>query len=99
MILLSGEWMKSWEVEGHNYTPVGKINNLAIDWAQDQAFSVLGRCAAMCNESRLIVDTDEKFIRNGEPTEAAIRVLVEKMGCPDHEVMERCYQKPVRKPQ
>ena len=25
----------------------------------------------------------EKFIRNGEPTEAAIRVLVEKLGCPD----------------
>ena len=42
----------------------------------------------MCkgNESRLLVDDEEKFIRNGEPTEAAIRVLVEKLGCPDEAV-------------
>ena len=38
---------------------------------------------AQGNESRLLVDDDEKFVRNGEPTEAAIRVLVEKLGCPD----------------
>ena len=38
------------------------------------------------NESRLLVDDEEKFIRNGEPTEAAIRVLVEKLGCPDEAV-------------
>ena len=33
-----------------------------------------------------MVDDEEKFIRNGEPTEAAIRVLVEKLGCPDEAV-------------
>jgi hypothetical protein len=38
------------------------------------------------NESRLLIDDEEKFIRNGEPTEAAIRVLVEKLGCPDEAV-------------
>ncbi len=38
---------------------------------------------AQGNESRLLVDDEEKFVRNGEPTEAAIRVLVEKLGCPD----------------
>ncbi|CAE7333410.1 ECA1 [Symbiodinium sp. CCMP2592] len=50
----------------------------------------------MCNESRLLVDDEEKFIRNGEPTEAAIRVLVEKLGCPDQALNQRCYQKDKR---
>ena len=35
-------------------------------------------------------------MRNGEPTEAAIRVLVEKLGCPDEGLNKRCLQKEKR---
>ncbi len=34
--------------------------------------------------------------RAGEPTDAAIRVLVEELGCPDASVNERCLQKPLK---
>ncbi len=34
-------------------------------------------------------DDPSKILRTGEPTEAAIRVLVEKMGCPDESVNKR----------
>lgn len=42
------------------------------------------------------MDDEEKFVRNGEPTEAAIRVLVEKLGCPDEALNKRCLQKEKR---
>eukprot|EP00438_Fugacium_kawagutii_P016376 Skav203837 [mRNA] locus=scaffold4932:92363:112059:- [translate_table: standard] len=108
----SSSGMKSWDVEGHNYTPVGTVSGMSIDWSQAQALQVLAKVGCMCslagctargrdlelqgaahspngNESRLLVDDEEKFIRNGEPTEAAIRVLVEKLGCPDDTLNQR----------
>ena len=41
----------------------------------------LGCTTVIC--SRLLVNEEGKFVSNGEPTEAAVRVLVEKLGCPD----------------
>ena len=52
----------------------------------------------MCNESRLTVDeADGRFYRTGEPTEAALRVLAEKMGCPDEALNRQILQKEKRK--
>eukprot|EP00923_Selenidium_pygospionis_P039487 GHVN01068624.1.p1 GENE.GHVN01068624.1~~GHVN01068624.1.p1 ORF type:complete len:931 (-),score=145.09 GHVN01068624.1:1019-3811(-) len=53
------------------------------------------KCACMCNESK-IEYREGKFMRHGEPTEAAIRVLVEKIGCPDQAMNEENLQRPVR---
>ena len=36
--------------------------------------------ASLCNESRLTME-GSSICRTGEPTEAALRVLVEKVGC------------------
>lgn len=94
----TGCTMKAYEVEGHNYTPLGKVKDLDIDWKKP-AISNLAKIGALCNESRLIVDDEGKFIRNGEPTEAAIRVLVEKLGCPDQGITGRCFQKERRSKQ
>eukprot|EP00434_Breviolum_minutum_P015857 symbB.v1.2.013971.t1/scaffold1001.1/size146904/2 len=88
--------MKAWDVEGHNYTPVGRVHDMTINWAKAQALQMLAKIGCMCNESRLLVDDEEKFVRNGEPTEAAIRVLVEKLGCPDEALNQRCLQKETR---
>ena len=38
--------------------------------------------ASLCNESRLTME-GSTICRAGEPTEAALRVLVEKLGCPE----------------
>eukprot|EP00931_Biecheleriopsis_adriatica_P020101 TRINITY_DN13521_c1_g1_i1.p1 TRINITY_DN13521_c1_g1~~TRINITY_DN13521_c1_g1_i1.p1 ORF type:complete len:1040 (-),score=270.85 TRINITY_DN13521_c1_g1_i1:70-3189(-) len=92
----AGNAMKAYEVEGHNYTPVGKVKGLDVDWGKSQAMSYLAKIGALCNESRLLIDDEGRFARNGEPTEAAIRVLVEKLGCPDAGLHSRCYQKETR---
>jgi Ca2+-transporting ATPase len=89
--------MKSYEVEGHTYNPVGKIKGLeTVNWDQSPALKELCRTAALCNESRLLVNDEGKITRNGEPTEAAIRVLVEKFGVPDQSINSRCLQKESR---
>eukprot|EP00928_Gymnodinium_smaydae_P037130 TRINITY_DN25819_c0_g5_i1.p1 TRINITY_DN25819_c0_g5~~TRINITY_DN25819_c0_g5_i1.p1 ORF type:complete len:1039 (+),score=284.02 TRINITY_DN25819_c0_g5_i1:96-3212(+) len=92
----TGSTMKAYDVDGHNYTPVGVVKDLNVDWNKDKGLAALARVGAMCNESRLLVSDDGKFVRNGEPTEAAIRVLVEKLGCPNEETHKRCYQKDPR---
>jgi len=88
----SGSTLVSYEVEGTTYQPVGKVKDLSINWETDKAFQCLAKVGAICNESRLLVSDDGKVVRNGEPTEAAIRVLVEKLGCPDTAINSRCLQ-------
>mmetsp|Transcript_61664 Transcript_61664/g.161994 ORF Transcript_61664/g.161994 Transcript_61664/m.161994 type:complete len:1037 (+) Transcript_61664:147-3257(+) len=92
----SASALKSYVVEGHTYVPVGKIHDFALDWSSE-ALTTFAKCGAYCNESRLDIDADGKYIRAGEPTEAAIRVLVEKLGCPDKALNSRCFQASTRK--
>lgn len=83
-------------VDGHSYAPVGEIKGLNVDWSKDMGLHCFAKCGALCNESRLQVDAEGRFIRSGEPTEAALRVLVEKLGCPDQVLSGRCLQNPSR---
>eukprot|EP00933_Yihiella_yeosuensis_P038034 TRINITY_DN32008_c0_g1_i1.p1 TRINITY_DN32008_c0_g1~~TRINITY_DN32008_c0_g1_i1.p1 ORF type:complete len:1037 (-),score=234.98 TRINITY_DN32008_c0_g1_i1:88-3198(-) len=92
MLPQTGSKMTSYQVEGHTYAPIGAVKGLTIDWLQNKALQVFCRVGAICNESRLSVDADGRFIRAGEPTEAAIRVVVEKLGCPDGALNSRCHQ-------
>mmetsp|Transcript_8650 Transcript_8650/g.24397 ORF Transcript_8650/g.24397 Transcript_8650/m.24397 type:complete len:1036 (-) Transcript_8650:98-3205(-) len=87
-----GHKMRAYDVEGHTYTPVGAVRGLEVDWEVDKGAQYLAKTGAMCNESRLLVNDEERIVRNGEPTEAAIRVLVEKLGCPDRVLNGRCLQ-------
>ncbi len=40
--------MKAWDVEGHNYTPVGRVHDMTINWAKAQAVQMLAKIGCMC---------------------------------------------------
>jgi len=85
------------EVEGHTYAPIGLVKDLEQKWSSNKGLRTFATCGAMCNQARLSYDSKEaRFIRAGEPTEAAIMVLVEKLGCPDEATHKRCYQASTR---
>ncbi|KAF4317053.1 hypothetical protein BBO99_00006355 [Phytophthora kernoviae] len=69
----------TYDVEGHTYAPIGKIEGAPL--GQFKAVSSLATVCALCNESA-IEYLEGKYVRVGEPTEAALKVLVEKIGFP-----------------
>jgi len=71
--------LQDFEVEGHTYAPDGKIVGLK---SLSPPIIALAQVSALCNESS-IEYKDGKYVRIGEPTEAALKVLVEKMGLPE----------------
>lgn len=76
------------DVQGSTFAPEGdillngdKVENFA---ASSIAARKLLEVAALCNDSRLAFDSKNRtFSIVGEPTEGALRVLVEKVGAPD----------------
>jgi len=88
------------DVEGSSYTPIGTVKLAAskqsspsVKYAppiEDPAAAYpgltdLARVASLCNDSRLEYDAvQNRFVCTGEPTEAALRVLVEKLGVPSN---------------
>lgn len=82
-------------VKGHTYQPKGEVEGLEPDWNTDKALVAFAKVGVVCNESRLSI-ADSRFVRTGEPTEAALRVLVEKIGCPDESVHRKNFQVEVR---
>jgi Ca2+-transporting ATPase len=71
--------LRSFEVEGTTYSPEeGAIVGLR---SLDAALRAVAAVCAICNESRIEWRDDKQvYACVGEPTEAALRVLVEKMG-------------------
>ena len=84
--------MKVYNVEGTNYTPVGKIDGFKSFGKNDVLFQTLCRASVLCNTSGLVIE-DGKYKRIGEPTELALRVLIEKMGCPDEALNAKYLQR------
>lgn len=82
-------------VDGADYTPVGNVTlssgiagkpPMVIEnpAASNPALTDLARIAALCNDATLAYDRPtHQFVRTGEPTEAALRVMVEKLGLPN----------------
>ncbi|KAL8089757.1 calcium-transporting ATPase 4, endoplasmic reticulum-type-like isoform X1 [Apium graveolens] len=74
--------VRSFDVQGTTYNPFdGKIQ----DWTQgemDVNIQTIAKIAAVCNDSS-IEQTGNHYVASGLPTEAALKVLVEKMGLPD----------------
>jgi len=87
--------MKVHAVEGHSYAPIGRIEDIP-KWDVDKRLQTFAKIGAMCNQARLSVDGDGRFTRAGEPTEAALMVLVEKLGCPDAALNSKCIQSSTR---
>lgn len=79
-----GRWtdsLRSFKVDGTTYDPNdGKIH----DWPAgklDENLQMIAKIAAVCNDAS-ITRSGQHFVATGGPTEAALKVLVEKMGLP-----------------
>uniref|UniRef100_A0A5B6YJB1 P-type Ca(2+) transporter n=1 Tax=Davidia involucrata TaxID=16924 RepID=A0A5B6YJB1_DAVIN len=74
--------IRAFNVEGTTYSPLdGKIQ----DWPVGQMHAnlqMIAKIAAVCNDAG-IVQSGNHYVATGMPTEAALKVLVEKMGLPD----------------
>mmetsp|Transcript_28004 Transcript_28004/g.69929 ORF Transcript_28004/g.69929 Transcript_28004/m.69929 type:complete len:1068 (-) Transcript_28004:729-3932(-) len=87
-------------VSGTSYSPVGQITvndgsakPLTSVGAADRGLQWFSKVCSMCNDSTLEIQRDTgRYGRTGEPTEAALRVLVEKLGCPDASLTSRYLQ-------
>ncbi len=83
----SGTDLEEIDVEGTTFSPEGgllshgkQVENLA---ASSPMIMKMTEVAALCNEAHLSFDSKHGTFHNvGEPTEGALRVLVEKIGTP-----------------
>ncbi|KAL6566637.1 Calcium-transporting ATPase 4, endoplasmic reticulum-type [Orobanche minor] len=78
--------IRSFDVQGTTYNPFeGKIHN----WPEgelDFNLQMIAKVAAICNDADVEKADNDKsghYVANGMPTEAALKVLVEKMGLPN----------------
>lgn len=81
----SGSDLDEFTVEGTSFAPEGAVsrNGKIIDnpAASSSTVAQIAQAAALCNESKLSYDRKAgTYINIGEPTEGALRVLVEKIG-------------------
>ena len=84
----SGSGLEEIDVEGTTFAPNGRLSvngnpveNLA---ASSETVLKMAEVAALCNEAQLAYDSKNSTFSNvGEPTEGALRALVEKIGSPD----------------
>lgn len=88
IILLSGldaSSTRNFEVEGSSYVPEGEIKGWEV-MTENKHLRVnaarLAQCMALCNESKLFMEKG-RVRRSGLPTEAALKVVVEKIGLQD----------------
>ena len=69
-------------VSGITYAPIGEITPPVN--ATSEQLAMAATVASLCNASSIEYDTkSSKYVRVGEPTEASLKVLVEKIGLPD----------------
>ncbi|KAL8950071.1 MAG: hypothetical protein Q9222_003874 [Ikaeria aurantiellina] len=84
----SGTDLEEIEVEGTTFSPEGGLfsDGKTVDHlaASSETALKMTEVAALCNESQLSFDAKNGTVSNvGEPTEGALRVLVEKISTPD----------------
>lgn len=84
--------LRKFVVEGSKFSPLGRVfgKDEATPFpgvsSQDSALHFFSACCVTCNEARLDLDqrsSSQAYTRIGEPTEAALLVLAEKLGVPD----------------
>ena len=68
-------------VEGVSYDPTGEIANFTPEMMSTKTMRLFASICTLCNEAQ-IEYKNGAFDRIGEPTEAALKVLVEKLGAP-----------------
>ncbi|CAD6575628.1 MAG: hypothetical protein ASARMPRED_007405 [Alectoria sarmentosa] len=96
----SGTDLEEIDVQGTTFSPEGDVlsggkymNDLA---ASSPTVLKMTEIAALCNESQLSFDPKSGTYSNvGEPTEGALRVLVEKIGTPEPAMNQAAKELPV----
>ncbi|KAI9599303.1 calcium-transporting ATPase [Syncephalis fuscata] len=94
----SDDGLTELHVSGTSYAPEGEV----ISQRTNQVFQGLPehmaaadslvRVSAICNDAELYFDTEHQvFTKVGEPTEAALKVLVEKLGSADKTINARAF--------
>ncbi|KAF2098661.1 calcium ATPase [Rhizodiscina lignyota] len=83
-----GAGLEEIDVEGTNFAPEGSLyangKKLENPVASCTTLAQMSEALALCNEAMLSFDAKTRtYNLVGEPTEGALRVLVEKMGTPD----------------
>ncbi|KIY51059.1 calcium-transporting ATPase [Fistulina hepatica ATCC 64428] len=84
---------REYMVEGTTFSPFGSVScadgsNVSTELRSDP-FQRLAEISALCNDAKIVYHNDKDSYSNvGEPTEAALKVLAEKIGCCDKEVMQ-----------
>ncbi|OIV92126.1 hypothetical protein TanjilG_18698 [Lupinus angustifolius] len=74
--------LRAFKVEGTTYNPAaGRIENWPAG-KLDANLEMIAKIAAICNDAG-VTQSEHKFVAHGMPTEAALKVLVEKMGLPE----------------
>lgn len=74
--------LRSYNVEGTTYNPTdGNIQNWPVG-RMDANLQMIAKIAAVCNDAG-IEQSGSHYVASGMPTEAALKVLVEKMGLPE----------------
>ncbi|KAH7677970.1 P-type ATPase protein [Dioscorea alata] len=84
-LVAMGRWtdqIRSFKVDGTTYDPNdGKIHDWPIG-SMDANLQMIAKIAAVCNDASIAHSGHNQFVASGMPTEAALLVLVEKMGIP-----------------
>ena len=80
-----GKGLQEYDIEGTTFSPEGRVLSegkiIPSPAASNSCIRTLAEIAAVCNDSGLSYDSITGSYSNiGEPTEAALRVLVEKLG-------------------
>ncbi|XWS74201.1 hypothetical protein CRYUN_Cryun02cG0195600 [Craigia yunnanensis] len=74
--------LRSFDVEGTTYDPFdGKIQGWPVD-GMDANLQMIAKISAVCNDAG-VEQSGNHYVATGMPTEAALKVLVEKMGFPE----------------
>ncbi|KZT44149.1 calcium ATPase [Sistotremastrum suecicum HHB10207 ss-3] len=79
-------------VEGTTFSPYGAIlssdGKASPSILRSENVQRMAEISSICNDSKIVFNEEKDSFNNvGEPTEAALKVLVEKLGCPDEKVM------------
>ncbi|KDN45222.1 Ca-transporting ATPase [Tilletiaria anomala UBC 951] len=83
--------VREFDVEGSSYAPEGAITSTAASNpvgklnVADSSIQALAEVAAVCNDAQVVYSAEDKrYNCIGQPTEAALKVLVEKIGHHDN---------------
>ncbi|KAF8968355.1 Ca-transporting ATPase [Flammula alnicola] len=82
---------REFNVEGTTFSPIGSVytadGKVASAEIKSDPIQRLAEISSLCNDAKIVYHPEKDSYSNvGEPTEAALRVLAEKIGCRDAEL-------------